>query len=84
MFEDEYCHPSRNKRQPVDVNPDGIKFAVVGLNSNNKTFTTWHDTLESAKTEAERLARQVRQPFAVIQLVGVMRPSEIPVEWKEF
>lgn len=59
-----------------------IKFAVVRLQEQKPyVFNKWHDSLESAKAEAERLARQYGSSFAVIQTVGVMHPSAPPVEW---
>lgn len=63
--------------------PTGDAFAVVLLQgSQNKQFTVWHPTLESAKNEAERLAAQTNSTYGVIQLLGVMQPAQRPVTWK--
>jgi hypothetical protein len=62
--------------------PEGAGFAVIQAKQNNKQFAKWHPTLEAAQAEARRLAAANNQPFAVIQLIGVMEPEERPVNWR--
>lgn len=61
----------------------GEAWAVVAAGHNNKTFAVWHPTLESARQEAERLAKQTRQKFYVIKAVAVVEPTEPPIIYKE-
>lgn len=62
---------------------NAILYAVVKADGaqHNKSFTVWHETLDAARAEAERLAGQTRQSFYVIQTVGVAKPATTPIEW---
>jgi hypothetical protein len=61
---------------------------------NNKYWLVWngdersrpsvtHDTLESAKNEAMRLAGIHNKPFWVLEIVGKAFPMTTPVGWEE-
>lgn len=59
------------------------RYAVVRENVEFR-FTKWHDTLEQAKAEAERLCRKERSVFVVLKMVACCSVEEIPVTWREF
>lgn len=42
-----------------------------------------HFSEESARNEAERLAKKEQAKFYVLALVGSVAPLEIPVAWKD-
>ena len=42
-----------------------------------------HDTLESAQSEASRLAGQSNEPYYVLEVIGAVVPVHTPIEWKE-
>jgi len=45
--------------------------------------TVLHENLESAKTEAVRLANREKVAFYVLRCVGVAAPKAPPVEWRD-
>lgn len=51
--------------------------------TNKKYFTKFHDTLEEAKAETERLCRKERTTFLVLKVVGECHVEETPVKWEE-
>jgi hypothetical protein len=59
-------------------------FAVVSSNpcQNVYRFTKWHDSLESAKKEAERLAKGNDEKFYVLKVLGYAEIKS--VEWVDF
>lgn len=59
-----------------------IKYAVVREQPTNMVFSNWHNDVESAQKEAERLARKDRNRFLIIKLVGYAEVEEIPVKVK--
>ncbi len=63
---------------------DNDQFIVLrdpdGSGWQNKV-THIHPSLESARIEAERLARQHGKRFLVFQVVGAAQPAPVPVEW---
>jgi hypothetical protein len=50
---------------------------------NQKKFTLYHDSLETAKAEAERLCRKERARFIVLKVVAMCDIGEMPVKWEE-
>jgi len=68
-----------------DMNTLPEKYAVVRdvEFDNQKKFTLWHDTLEKAKAEAERLCRKENVRFCVVKLVGMCEVDMAPVKWTE-
>ena len=42
-----------------------------------------HETLDDAKAEAARLARQANEPYHVLKVIGVVKPVETPIEYEE-
>lgn len=61
---------------------------------SKKTWAIWrekggsgpnyrHDSFESAKAEAERLARETGYSFLVLEVIGVVKPVYVPVEYTE-
>lgn len=61
----------------------GEKWAVVCAGQSPKQFKAWHPTIESARAEAERLCKQTRQKFYVIQAVAVVETAEPPIKYTE-
>jgi hypothetical protein len=59
-----------------------MRYAVV-RDDINKKFTKFHDTLEEAKIEAERLCKQEQVPFIILEVVGsvYIKEPEPPIEW---
>lgn len=45
-------------------------------------FTKWHDTLEEATKEAERLCKKERVPFIIIREISFCQIVETPITWK--
>ena len=58
------------------------QYAVV-RQANIFEFTKFHESLEEARTEAERLARKEKARFFVLKMVGYVDRKEVPVEWVE-
>lgn len=61
------------------------QYAVVKMNAGQKNFSTWHEDLETARLEAERLCRKESSyKFAVLEIVGVceMEVPVPPVVWR--
>lgn len=46
-------------------------------------FSVFHDTLELAREEAERLANMEKCRFGVLKLVGTVMQKPMPFEWTE-
>ena len=55
---------------------------VMGLNSP-QTSKRHYDYLKAVK-EAERLVKQERKIFFLLEAVGYCSPKEIPVEWANY
>ena len=51
-------------------------------NPSNCNPTQRHDRFESARKEAERLARKTGQAITILEAVMVCEPVHVPVEWK--
>lgn len=62
------------------VRRDPAKFWMVWHN-NGSVPTAKHETLEKAKSEAERLAKKHKQTFFVLESVAVCVVQEPPVAW---
>lgn len=63
---------------------DMSKYAVIKMNSGTHIFSQWHEDIESARKEAERLCKLERASFGVIELVGVCEIENPvpPVKWR--
>lgn len=61
------------------------KFWIV-MKHAHETFVSYrHESLESAKTEAERLCKKENKRFIVLEAVGVVSPvsREVEITWAE-
>ena len=58
-----------------------VKYAVVKESQDPMQFSSWHETLESARKEAERLCQKDKATFIVIRTVG--EASFKSVQWNE-
>ena len=47
-----------------------------------KSFSKWHETLETAKQEAERLCSKEGKEFIVLKVVGRCSLASMPVVWE--
>lgn len=89
ILPEEYlCKPdieiNNQNQKPKENKMETVKFAVVNLDTHNSIkymFTHWHETLDEAIAEAQRLAGKDKMRFGVLQLVGV---AEIPPQKAEF
>ncbi len=54
---------------------------VIGKSSPSTSHR--HDTLESAKTEAERLCHQHGCTFVVLSAIDVVEYPKVSLEWKK-
>lgn len=63
------------------MHPD--MYAVVKESHNRFEFSRFHETLEEAKEEAERLARKENACFYVMKVVGKAYVEQYPVKWVE-
>jgi hypothetical protein len=59
------------------------KYVVVRESNNVYNFSKFHHTYAEAKEEAERLCRQERATFYVLEVKGKCYIPETPVTWKE-
>lgn len=69
----------------------GTKYAVV--QESNPTlmagvgsykFSKFHETIEEAQTEAERLARKDQYAYLVLQTIGYAHPVAPAIEFTKF
>ena len=59
-----------------------MRYAIV-RDEINKKFTKFHDTFEEANLEAERLCKQERVPFFILEVIGsvhIKNPEPL-LEW---
>lgn len=56
-------------------------FWIVMADESRTSVGHRHPTLESARAEAERLARENRRRFYVLHVVGHAQPMSPPVQW---
>ena len=61
-----------------------VKYAVVREQPMNMCFSQFHDSLELAQKEAERLARKDQATFLIIKVIGYAEVEKIPVKVKVF
>jgi len=59
------------------------KFYIVMRDRLQNTINKWHPTKEEAMEEAERLCRQERARFYVLEVISYVEVEEIPVKWTE-
>ena len=61
-----------------------MSYAIVKENNNQYTFSKFHETLEEAEQEAERLCRKERTTFYILELKKKCYIEETPVKWVNF
>lgn len=62
-----------------------MKYAIVAEKDRTLfQFRVFHETLEEAKTEAERLCRKEECKFMVLAVVAECEMQECPVVWRNF
>jgi len=62
--------------------PTHEEYAVVREARGQKyQFTTFHESLELAREEAERLAAKEQTKFLVLKVVGYAEPQVTPIVW---
>lgn len=59
------------------------KFWAVWKENGGGAPQKRHESFESAQTEAARLARQEGQRYFVLEVIGIVAPVEIPVNYTE-
>lgn len=57
------------------------KFWAVWKENGGGAPQKRHETFESAKNEAARLARQEGASYYVLEVIGIAAPVELPVEY---
>jgi len=58
-------------------------FIVTRDNAQLQVSTKRHETFESARTEALRLAQKDNARFVVLAFAGAAEPSQPPVVWQD-
>ena len=58
-------------------------YAVVKWSPTSFKFTKFHETLDEAKAECERLCIANSEIFLVLKVVGRFQPQKPPAEWIE-
>jgi hypothetical protein len=48
---------------------------------NHYLFNRWHETLELAEAEAERLCKKERTRFIVLKIIKECYLDDLPVKW---
>ena len=70
-----------------------MKYAVVRkfeedgidpyINHKAKTFSVYHETLDLARQEAERLCKKEGKPFNILKIVGQVELASMPIKYTE-
>lgn len=64
-------------------NDNGIYWIVTRDNAQLQVSTKRHETFESARAEAIRLAQKDNARFVVLAFAGAAQPSQTPVVWSD-
>ena len=62
---------------------DTKKFWAVWKEHGGGAPQKRHETIEAAKQEAARLARQEQARYYVLEVVGIVAPVEVPVNYEQ-
>lgn len=82
--DDKICIFINNVNQVKENKMENVKFAVVNLDTHHSLkyqFHKWHENLDEAIAEAQRLAGKEKMKFGVLQLIGV---AEVPPQKAEY
>ena len=59
------------------------KFWAVWRKTGGGAPQKRHETKELALDEADRLARQSQEEYYVLEVIGIVKPVRVPVEFEE-
>ena len=63
---------------------DGMsKFYAVWRQTGGSSPNKRHETKDEALREADRLARQTNENYYVLEVIGIVKPVQLPVEFVE-
>ena len=64
--------------------PKGSRFWSVWRKSGGGVSTKRHYTKDDAIKEGARLAKQAGEEFYILEVIGIVRPVDIPIEYEDF
>jgi hypothetical protein len=60
-----------------------IKCSLDDTNEEIKRFTTWHNTYDEAKEEAERICRKEQSQCVIVRAISKCNLDTVPIKWTE-
>lgn len=60
-----------------------VKERNLDYQGGSYNFTRFHDAIEEAYVEAERLCRKENHPFLVLQVIAKCSIGDLPVKWEK-